>query len=46
MTIADGEYYMGVSSLTNFEYNTILSTSNFGNDRGISTGNYDLNYSD
>ncbi len=38
----DGEYYLGVSSFPNFEYDPINGSTNFSNDIGTSSGDYDL----
>ena len=35
---ADGEYYVGISSFDNFDYDPV----NGGNNEGLSSGNYDL----
>lgn len=37
-----GSYYVGVSSYDNFDYDPINGSSNFSNDFGNTTGNYDL----
>jgi len=42
---ADGEYYLGVSSFANFEYDPINGSTNFSNDVGTSSGDYDLTVS-
>ena len=41
----DGEYYVGVSSFANFEYDPINGSTNFSNDLGTSFGDYDLTIS-
>ena len=38
----DAEYYVGVSSFPNFEYDSINGSTNFSNDLGTSSGDYDL----
>ena len=38
----DAEYYVGVSSFPNFEYDPINGSTNFSNNLGTSSGNYDL----
>lgn len=38
----DAEYYVGVSSFPNFEYDPINGSTNFSNDLGTSSGDYDL----
>lgn len=37
-----GEYYLGVSSFANFNYDPLNGSTNFSNDIGSSTGNYEL----
>ena len=41
----NGEYYIGVSSFPNFEYDPINGSTNFSNDLGTSSGDYDLTIS-
>ena len=41
----NGEYYVGVSSFPNFEYDPINGSTNFSNDLGTSSGDYDLTIS-
>ena len=41
-TEIDAEYYVGVSSFPNFEYDSINGSTNFSNNLGTSSGNYDL----
>ena len=41
-TEIDAEYYVGVSSFPNFEYDPINGSTNFSNNLGTSSGNYDL----
>ncbi|MCC0179023.1 PPC domain-containing protein [Waterburya agarophytonicola K14] len=41
----DGEYYLGVSSFANFEYDPINGSTNFSNDLGTSLGDYNLTIS-
>ena len=38
----DGEYYVGVSSFPNFEYDQINGSTNFSNDIGTTFGDYSL----
>lgn len=38
----DGEYYLGVSSFANFNYDPLNGSTNFSNDIGLSSGDYDL----
>jgi len=40
-----GNYYVGVSSFANFDYDPINGSNNFSNNLGSSTGNYDLTIS-
>ena len=41
----DGEYYVGVSSFPNFNYDPLNGSTNFSNDLGTSTGDYSLTVS-
>lgn len=41
----DGEYYVGVSSFPNFEYDQINGSTNFSNDFGATFGDYNLTIS-
>lgn len=38
----DGEYYIGVSSFTNFEYEPVNGSKSFCNNVGTSSGDYNL----
>ena len=39
---ANGEYYLGVSSFANFNYDPLNGSTNFSNDVGSSSGDYSL----